>query len=82
MGVWNPQAGSKQFEILTPALPRYYWTQFESGVKHIQMIVENAQERDISNGGQIVESSKTYFIYWFVNGCQVSKLHSNCLNSF
>jgi hypothetical protein len=35
------------------------------------MIVENAQEKDLHPGGQIVESAKTSFIYWFVNGCQV-----------
>lgn len=72
-GVWNAQhGGSKKFEISTPVLARYYWTQFNSGVKHIQMIVENAIEKDLSTGGHIVESSKTCFIYWFANECQVS----------
>ena len=75
-GVWNAQTGSKQFEISTPALARYYWTQFNSGVKQIQMIVEGAQEKDLPSGGQIVESGKTSFIYWFVNGCQVSAITS------
>lgn len=70
-GVYNPQAGSKQFEISTPALARYYWTQFNSGIKHIQMIVEGARERDLPNGGHIVESPRTSFIYWFTNDCQV-----------
>lgn len=70
-GVWNAQRGSKQFEISTPALARYYWTQFNSGVKRIQMIVENAVEKDFPNGGQIVESPRTCFLYWFDNDCQL-----------
>lgn len=70
-GVWNPQTGSKQFEIATPALARYYLTQFTSGIRHIQMVVENARERDSPNGGHIVESGKTSFIYWFVNDTQI-----------
>ncbi|KAE8319287.1 LIM-domain binding protein-domain-containing protein [Aspergillus transmontanensis] len=70
-GVWNPQTGSKQFEIATPALARYYLTQFTSGIRHIQMVVENARERDSPNGGHIVESQKTSFIYWFVNDTQI-----------
>lgn len=77
-GVWNPQAGSKQFEISTPALARYYLTQFTSGIRQIQMAVEGARERDMPNGGRIVESPRTSFIYWFNNDCQVwlSKSHA------
>lgn len=71
-GVFNPQSGSKQFEIATPALARYYLTQFTSGIRHIQMVVEAARERDSPNGGHIVESTKTSFIYWFTNDTQVS----------
>jgi hypothetical protein len=70
-GVWNPQTGSKQFEITTPALARYYLTQFSSGIRQIQMVVEGARERDLPNGGHIVESPRTSFIYWFTNDCQV-----------
>jgi hypothetical protein len=70
-GVFNPQAGSKQFEIATPALARYYLTQFTSGIRHIQMVVEGARERDSPNGGHIVESPRTSFIYWFANDCQL-----------
>jgi LIM-domain binding protein len=75
-GVYDAGKGSKQFEILTPALPRYYYTQFNSGIKHIQMIVEGAREKDMPNGGHYVECTKTSFIYWFVNDCQV------CLSPF
>lgn len=35
------------------------------------MIVENAVERELTNGGLVIESPRSYFIYWFENGCQV-----------
>lgn len=70
-GVWNNTAGSKQFEIATPALARYYLTQFTSGISQIQMCVEAARERESGNGGHIVESGRTSFVYWFKNECQV-----------
>lgn len=70
-GVWNPQVGSKQFEISTPALARYYLTQFTSGIRQIQMVVDSAREREMPNGGRIVESPRTSFIHWFTNDCQV-----------
>lgn len=71
-GVCNPQAGSfKQFEISTPALARYYLTQFTSGIRQIQMVVEGPRERETPNSGHIVESPKTSFIYWFTNDSQV-----------
>lgn len=70
--VWDSGNGElKQFEISTPLLPRYYWIHFSSGVQNMQMILENAREKDLPNGGHFVESVKSTFIYWFVNGCQV-----------
>ncbi|KAL4879154.1 LIM-domain binding protein-domain-containing protein [Aspergillus karnatakaensis] len=70
-GVYNPQAGSKQFEIATPALARYYLTQFTSGIRQIQMLIEGAREKDLPNGGHIVECPKASFIYWFTNDAQL-----------
>lgn len=70
--VLNPQSGSsKSFEVSTPILPRYYLTLFSNGIKRIQTHMENAQEKDLPNGGHVVESLKTSFIYWFTNDCQV-----------
>lgn len=70
-GVWSPQGGSKQFEISTPALARYYLTQFNSGIKQIQMVVEGAREHNMPNGGHMVDAAKAYFIYWFTNDTQL-----------
>ncbi|KAJ5720464.1 Transcriptional activator ptaB [Penicillium malachiteum] len=70
-GIWNSQTGSKIFEISTPALARYYLTQFTSGIRHIQMIVEGATECEGVNGGHVVDSGRTSFIYWYTNESQV-----------
>ena len=64
-------SSSKQYEISTSALPRYYCTHFESGVRKIQMILENAREREVPNHCHYVESPKASFIYWFESGSQV-----------
>ncbi|KAL8946054.1 MAG: hypothetical protein Q9222_007497, partial [Ikaeria aurantiellina] len=63
---------TKQYEISpTPTLARYYFTQFNSGVQNIQMILEKFREHDLPNGGHIVTSEKSSFIYWLTNGHQL-----------
>ena len=62
---------TKEYQISQPTLARYYYTHFSSGVQNIQMILENAREKDLPNGGHYVESVRSCFIYWFSNGCQV-----------
>lgn len=67
---------TKQFEIPTAAVARYYWSQFNSGVKNIQMFIEGAVERRFPNGGCFVESPRCTIVYWFANGHEVSLLNS------
>ncbi|KAL8708531.1 MAG: hypothetical protein Q9220_006584 [cf. Caloplaca sp. 1 TL-2023] len=63
---------TKQYEISpTPTLARYYWTQFNSGVQSIQMILQTFREHDLPNGGHTVTSEKSSFIYWLTNGHQL-----------
>ncbi|KAF3933383.1 hypothetical protein ABW19_dt0205882 [Dactylella cylindrospora] len=61
---------TKRFEITTPVLARYYFSLYEYGIKSIQLVMDNAREREI-NGISLVESSRASFIYWFENGTQV-----------
>ncbi|KAF3197288.1 hypothetical protein TWF679_003288 [Orbilia oligospora] len=61
---------TKRFEITTPVLARYYYSLYEYGIKNIQLVMENAREREMS-GQTVVESQKTSFVYWFENGTQV-----------
>lgn len=62
---------NKQYEITYPALPRYFHTHFESGIKNIQMIMERGSERELPNNGHYIESQKSSFVYWFDNGSQL-----------
>lgn len=71
--VWDGQVSeSKQYEITVPALARYFYTHFESGVQNMQMIMEKGTEKELPNNCYYLESSKSSFIYWFDNGSQVS----------
>lgn len=70
--LWNNTTReTKQFEITTQVLARYYFTLFESGVQNIQIILENIREKELPNSCHIVDCGKTSFIYWFENGCHV-----------
>ena len=78
--VWIVDENSnKQYEITFPALPRYFHTHFESGIKNMQMIMEKGSEKELPNNGHYIESPKSSFVYWFDNGSQVSlKLVHKC----
>ncbi|RPB01006.1 hypothetical protein L873DRAFT_1827374 [Choiromyces venosus 120613-1] len=64
----NNTRETKQFEVTTQVLARYYFTLFESGVQNIQIVLENVREKELANQCHIVECPKTSFIYWFENG--------------
>jgi hypothetical protein len=70
--VHNQKGEMKQFEITTNLLARYYFTLFESGIRNVQMLVEQPREKPTVNQGTIVDCAKTSFIYWFENECHVS----------
>jgi hypothetical protein len=70
--VWDiDENSSKQYEVTFPALARYFFTHFESGIINIQMIVEKAKEKELPNNCHYIESQKSSFIYWFDHGSQV-----------
>src|SRR4051794_7016805 len=72
--LWSPSEDTKQFEIATPALPRYYHTIYHSGVKTVQLLLGNAKEKELPDNGWVVESLHSSFVYWFENGWQVGFL--------
>lgn len=70
--VWvMDETSNKQYEIPYPALARYFFTHFESGVRNMQLIMERGLEKELPNNGHFVESQKSSFVYWFDNGSQV-----------
>ncbi|KAG0125197.1 LIM-domain binding protein-domain-containing protein [Tuber indicum] len=64
----NNTRETKQFEVTTQVLARYYFVLFGSGVQNIQIVLENVREKELANQCHIVECPKTSFIYWFENG--------------
>lgn len=66
---------TKHFDVPTAGVARYYWSQFSSGVKNIQMFIEGATERRMPNGGCYVESPRCTIVYWFANGHEVREDH-------
>lgn len=70
--VWDiDENTTKQYEVTFPALARYFFTHFESGITNMQMITEKAKEKELPNNCHYIESQKSSFIYWFDNGSQV-----------
>ncbi|PQE17357.1 Topoisomerase II-associated PAT1 protein [Rutstroemia sp. NJR-2017a BVV2] len=66
----NDEHSNKQYEITFPALPRYFYTHFDSGVKNMQMILEKGTEKALP-AGHYIESQNASFVYWFDNGSQL-----------
>ena len=65
------ESSNKQYEIPFSALPRYFHTHFQSGIKSMQLITEKGTEKPLPNNGHYIESLKSTFVYWFDNGSQV-----------
>ncbi|KAL9105678.1 MAG: hypothetical protein Q9227_009196 [Pyrenula ochraceoflavens] len=66
--VWNSnQEGNKQFQITYGALPRYFLTQFSSGIDKITMHMEDPREGELPTGGHSVSSPRCSVTYWFKN---------------
>jgi len=71
----NDDQMEKLYEITFPALPRYFYTHFESGVKTVQLFLD----KDISDrvfpdntGRHEMENKKASMVYWFDSGSHVS----------
>ena len=84
--LWSSETkASKQFELSTPSLPRYYWAHFNSGITNIQLTFSHALEKILPSVGHSVESPKSSFVYWFTNGHQVFqdslKVWSECMTN-
>jgi len=64
----NEDHGNKQYEIVQPALARFFHTHFQSGIERIQLSFEKVtQEKQLPNGCHFVENPKANMVYWFEN---------------
>lgn len=62
----------KQFDVGASTLARYFWTQFESQVEHLHLVLEGVSERAIQADLHSVDAQSARMIYWFKDGTQVS----------
>ena len=68
----NEDNGDKQYEIAFPAIPRYFHTHFESGVKNMQLIMDRGiTDRPLPGDCHFIENSKASLVYWFETGSHV-----------
>lgn len=59
----------KQYEIAYPAIARYFHTNFGSGVKSMQIVMDRGVgDRPLPNDGYCIESARTNWVYWFETG--------------
>lgn len=59
----------KQYEITYPALPRYFHTHFDSGIKNMQLIMEKGStDRPLPGDGHWIENTSSSLVYWFESG--------------
>lgn len=65
--LWNSRdSGDKRYQLSVAALPRFYWSHFTSGIKHMDIHLERARESDLPSGGHMVEG-RTTVSYVFEN---------------
>ncbi len=63
----------KQYDIPFAALPRYFHTYYDSGVRSMQLILDKGSlDRPLSNDSHYIENSKASLVCWFDAGSHVS----------
>lgn len=67
---WGGGERSKQFEIVYAALPRYFYTLFNTDVTNLQIMLDGATEKT-SPPELKVTCDRAKFIYTYRNRCQV-----------
>lgn len=67
------QTQQKHYEIAYPAIPRYFHTHFDSGVKSMQLIMDKGTtDRTMPNDCHMIWNDKTSLVYWFEDGAHAS----------
>lgn len=64
---------TKQFEIVCAALPRYFYTVFNTDIQNIQITLDGAKE-NTGSAETKVTCDRAKFIYTYENQCQVCTL--------
>ncbi|KAK9326179.1 LIM-domain binding protein-domain-containing protein [Lipomyces orientalis] len=61
----------KHYDVPNAALPRYYYTLFQDGVRRVQIVPENPREIVMGQDMHVIECGRASMIYWFSNGNHV-----------
>lgn len=61
---------TKQFEIVCAALPRYFYTVFNTDIQNIQITLDGAKENTGPSENKVT-CDRAKFIYTYENQCQV-----------
>jgi hypothetical protein len=69
---FNKDKSSKTFEVNYVSLPRYFYTHYESDIDQIQLLLDGAIEKAISETHQFVQAERARMLYWFRDGTQAS----------
>jgi hypothetical protein len=63
----------KQYEITFPAIARYFHTNFSSGVKNMQLVMnKGTTDRPLPGDCHFIENTQASLVYWFETGSHVS----------
>lgn len=63
----------KQYEITFPAIARYFHTNFASGVKNMQLVMnKGTTDRPLPGDCHFIENTQASLVYWFETGSHVS----------
>uniref|UniRef100_A0A8H7N1Q0 Uncharacterized protein n=1 Tax=Bionectria ochroleuca TaxID=29856 RepID=A0A8H7N1Q0_BIOOC len=65
----SDETTDKQYEIAFPAIARYFHTNFNSGVKNMQLIMDKGtQDRALPGDCYCIENPRASLVYWFETG--------------
>lgn len=63
----------KQYEIAYPAIARYFHTNFSSGVRNMQLVMnKGTTDRPLPADCHFIENTQASLVYWFETGSHVS----------
>ena len=62
---------SKTFEVHATGLPRYLYTQFQSDIDQVQLVLDGNQEKKLSDTTSVVRADRSRMLHWFRDGTQL-----------
>ncbi|KAJ2977745.1 hypothetical protein NUW58_g7717 [Xylaria curta] len=69
-------ASDKQYEVVQPALARFFHTHFQSGIRQIQLSFDRGTiDRQLPHNCHFIENQRASMIYWFDNSHVVATGH-------